>query len=281
MTALFTVALTSCDKEESNPKEFIVSFETGDGGSAVSSQKVKEGEKATKPNNPTRSGYTFFAWYKETALTNEWKFDTDVVTADITLYAKWNDDEELESGAFDGKITAQVENGNSYNSVIQLVKAEIWDDEADELAVIATGNYSNGGFTMVLPATVKNSLLIAVKEWWDELQNIVISNNNTKITYFEDVIGYNSAGEEVYSFVHNKHNEEGINAFVYYVYADNDVTITGSNYHIICNMSLKKGWNIVYITVAETENGKSEMTTNAVSGLKWFCTKDFEGFDWW
>ena len=86
------VLTTSCDNEDekvdSNPKEFTVSFDSN-GGSAVSSQTIKKGEKITKPDNPTRSGYAFSTWYKNVELTNEWKFNTDVVTADLTLYAKW------------------------------------------------------------------------------------------------------------------------------------------------------------------------------------------------
>ncbi|WP_252723371.1 InlB B-repeat-containing protein [Treponema pedis] len=35
------------------------------------------------------SGYDFGGWYKEKECTNPWKNDTDIVTEDITLYAKW------------------------------------------------------------------------------------------------------------------------------------------------------------------------------------------------
>ena len=82
-----SAALTSCKDDE---KTFTVNFNSGDGGSAVPSQTVKEGERATKPNNPARDGNTFVGWYKEAALTNEWNFATDVVSANITLYARWN-----------------------------------------------------------------------------------------------------------------------------------------------------------------------------------------------
>ena len=50
----------------------------------------------TKPatsNSPTRKGYIFDGtWYKDTACSagQEWNFETDTVTSDITLYAKWN-----------------------------------------------------------------------------------------------------------------------------------------------------------------------------------------------
>jgi uncharacterized repeat protein (TIGR02543 family) len=58
------------------------------GGSAVASQTVVDGSKATKPSDPTKSGYTFGGWYTNSACTTAYSFDT-AVTADITLYAKW------------------------------------------------------------------------------------------------------------------------------------------------------------------------------------------------
>ena len=86
---IFGAALTSCNGNDDNPREFIVSFDTGDGGSTVEPKKVKEGEKVDKPDDPTRNGHAFVPWYKEVGQANEWKFDTDVVIANITLYAKW------------------------------------------------------------------------------------------------------------------------------------------------------------------------------------------------
>ena len=98
ITAMVAVAaLTSCNEHDEYPTEFTVTFETGDDENSVASQKVKEGEKVIKPNDLTRRGYTFVAWFKEAEWNNEWKFDIDVVTADVTLYAKWiSDDNETD-----------------------------------------------------------------------------------------------------------------------------------------------------------------------------------------
>ena len=68
--------------------EYTVIFDSNE-GSAVSQAGVKFEEKITKPADPTKEGYTFAGWFKEKTLDNEWKFDSDVVTANITLYAKW------------------------------------------------------------------------------------------------------------------------------------------------------------------------------------------------
>ena len=67
---------------------FTVTFNSN-GGSTVASQTVKYNEMATKPTDPTRSGYTFAGWYTENEkLANKYDFATPV-TKDITLYAKW------------------------------------------------------------------------------------------------------------------------------------------------------------------------------------------------
>ena len=68
--------------------EFTVTFNS-DGGSDVAAATVAEGGKVTKPADPTKDGFTFGGWYKESACTNAWNFETDTVTADVTLYAKW------------------------------------------------------------------------------------------------------------------------------------------------------------------------------------------------
>lgn len=65
---------------------YTVTFNT-DGGTAVESQTVDHGSKATKPANPTKTGYTFAGWYTE--ADTEFDFDTPI-TSPTTLYAKWN-----------------------------------------------------------------------------------------------------------------------------------------------------------------------------------------------
>jgi len=82
---IFGSVLASCNK---NDVEFTVSFNSNE-GSEVLPQIIQRGEKVVKPENPTRNEYGFVAWYKDKGLKNEWRFDTDVVTANITLYAKW------------------------------------------------------------------------------------------------------------------------------------------------------------------------------------------------
>ncbi|MGE7110557.1 InlB B-repeat-containing protein, partial [Lysinibacillus sp. NPDC047702] len=66
-----------------------VSFDVA-GGSTVSNQTIDHGEKASQPTpEPTKDGYTFDGWYTSNAYTTPFDFDS-VITADTTIYAKWN-----------------------------------------------------------------------------------------------------------------------------------------------------------------------------------------------
>lgn len=67
---------------------YTVSFESNS-GTQVSSQTIEEGGLVSKPENPSRTGYSFMNWYSNPNLTTIWDFDSDTVSSDITLYAGW------------------------------------------------------------------------------------------------------------------------------------------------------------------------------------------------
>ena len=64
----------------------VVNFDSK-GGTEVSSQNIKKGEKASKPSNPTKEGYTFDDWYYQG---ERWSFIGYTVTENMTLEAKWD-----------------------------------------------------------------------------------------------------------------------------------------------------------------------------------------------
>jgi uncharacterized repeat protein (TIGR02543 family) len=59
------------------------------GGSVIPTANTTSGSTISAPTPPTRTGYTFGGWYKEAGCTNVWNFASDVVTTNLTLYAKW------------------------------------------------------------------------------------------------------------------------------------------------------------------------------------------------
>jgi len=71
---------------ENPPEVFTVTFDST-GGSAVSDQSVTDGELATAPPDPSKTGYTFIHWYLDDPLV-EFNFTTPI-TAAVTLHAAY------------------------------------------------------------------------------------------------------------------------------------------------------------------------------------------------
>lgn len=89
---------------------YTVTFEPN-GGSAVESQTVEAGQTAVRPDDPTKDGYRFVAWYSDNELTAEYDFSSSV-EADITLYAKWRVQDNLEDDIIDlGDIENLISDG--------------------------------------------------------------------------------------------------------------------------------------------------------------------------
>lgn len=83
---------TAGDEQEDEPKPIVdgitVTFESN-GGSSVELKVVEKGEPFTKPEDPTKQGYTFVGWYADDTLLLPWNFADYVSYQDIILYAKW------------------------------------------------------------------------------------------------------------------------------------------------------------------------------------------------
>lgn len=58
------------------------------GADEIDDQSVVDGEKATKPADPTRDGYKFDGWYQDATFAKTFDFETPI-TANVTVYAKW------------------------------------------------------------------------------------------------------------------------------------------------------------------------------------------------
>ncbi|MDR1867537.1 MAG: leucine-rich repeat protein, partial [Treponema sp.] len=69
------------------PVTYLVTFNTN-GGSTISAQTIIEGETATRPANPTKSGYSFVNWYADSTFSTLYNFNTPVSGA-LTVYARW------------------------------------------------------------------------------------------------------------------------------------------------------------------------------------------------
>lgn len=83
----------SCSATGKTAEDFVtVTFDVNGHGDAISSVQAVKNAALPAPAAPTASGYTFAGWYTDQSCTNAWNFDSDTVTADMTLYAKWQEE---------------------------------------------------------------------------------------------------------------------------------------------------------------------------------------------
>ena len=179
---------------------------------------------------------------------------------------------DADSGGFDGIITAKVENGDAYNSLISKVKVRVGYDyeSGDELWV--SGNYVDGGFTLTLPATLSDKFCDNILMYYNGPTISDIKANMAHISW--DFECYNSNDEYVGWIIYKKEvRDDSWGDDAYFIYVDRDVTVNGSEamgmgrrYY---DMSLKKGWNIAYEISSNSGSG-DVVTTEEVSGFKWY-----------
>ena len=120
-----TTPSTPAKPEEPTVTKYTVTFDS-DGGSSVSKQTVVSGKTATKPSNPTRSGYTFKGWYLNGA---EYNFPSKV-TKNITLTAKWEKNKVVSYVTEDlGGVVGQIKiyvtvDGNKVAGTVDITSKE-------------------------------------------------------------------------------------------------------------------------------------------------------------
>lgn len=198
---------------------------------------------------------------------------------------KDDDDDVPPANMVEGnQITAVVENGSSYDQVVDVVKALIdFDEDYDGSnywwigQTVASGNYTNGGFTLNLPATVDDQYLYNATDYFEGAK---ISDAGLKIG---DIVfqGYKS-GDPVDEFRYYYGNEN-TSIDGWYIYADRDATIKLSDtytensytYNDLYSISVKQGWNLLYDIYTSSGNTRTWEVTSAVqSGLKWYYGSD-------
>lgn len=68
-------------------RQYDITFDSR-GGSSIEAQHILDGNKVTKPADPTKEGYTFAGWYANLISETPYNFDNGVSASQI-LYAKW------------------------------------------------------------------------------------------------------------------------------------------------------------------------------------------------
>ena len=181
------------------------------GGSAISSKEVFEGDKVTKPTDPVKSGYIFDGWYLDGVVYNF----NDPVYFDITLKAKWKveDNVVVETVNFtnslnvDGPLTTEAlpskaTNGNNPKVLVFPVRLQSTYDASkyqtylDDIEIAFNGTETQTGWESVKSYYNESSygnvnLDITVWDEWFYDSSITPSKvQNTDDDYYDGTSDY-------------------------------------------------------------------------------------------
>lgn len=120
--------------------EFIVTFDS-QGGTQVPAVRAVKDSVIAEPVAPTRQDYIFGGWYKEAACVTSWDFANDKVTENVTLYAKWINNQ---SGELEDKDDSpyqpneRIDLNTVASGVVANIKAKTFDGSPYEPTVKVT-----------------------------------------------------------------------------------------------------------------------------------------------
>ncbi len=164
--------------------KYTITFNSN-GGSAVSSITQNYATTVTKPDDPTKTGYTFAGWYSNEGLTNAYTFST-MPASNTTLYAKWTANKYTVSyngnGATGGSTS---ESNHTYGTASALTKNGFslpgysfagWNTTADGSGT----SYSDQQSVSTLTATNGGSVTLYA-QWSANTYTITLDNQGADI----------------------------------------------------------------------------------------------------
>jgi len=141
----------------------LVSFDLQGGSFAPASVRVVLGQSIPIPQKPVKIDHAFLGWYLDVQGTTPWNFATQVVTGDLTLYAKWEaitlDDEVATPGeTYRETFTNVTQSSSSYTTfTYNGIQSTLWqfvgargDTPLDGKAVMLGGAIDQSKIQVVL-----------------------------------------------------------------------------------------------------------------------------------
>ena len=193
---------------------YTITFDTA-GGSSIDSIVVKENDTITKPNDPTKEGYTFLGWY---IGDEEFNFE-DLVKSDLTLVAKWEENKNSNStgSSSGGTITNSTNKINLNNNLSATVYKKstgsqdcffyIFASNLQELYPDASYSDISNGTTRVSFCPFPKSDCLSSEIALDDLNNSNLAFNTSKESSLENTLKKydNTPGFTLVSFNNDNH----------------------------------------------------------------------------
>ena len=168
---------------------YAVVFSANGGSPAPDQQIISLGGKVSKPDEMTRPGYTFDAWYKDSAFITEWNFDVDIVMSNTPLYARW------EYASY--SITYQDLGGKTFSGIhgIDFPETHTYNTATTLINPTKANNTFNGWYINSSGTGTALTIITAT----DYTEDIILYAKWTPDTYS---ITYQDLGGETFSGTH-------------------------------------------------------------------------------
>lgn len=233
-------------------------------GKVYSTQKVKYGTKATKPENPTKDGHTFVEWIDEN--NDKWVFNGYTVDKDLVLYAVFEYDYSLVTFDPAGAVLNTTEAKYTYGQNVTLPTVskvgytfEGWY-EGDKL-------YTSGAWQ-----TNENVALVA--KWTPNKYKVTLNPGTGSVdsTSFEVTYG------EKFSFPICTPSDEV--PFAGWFYGEEILTDENGESFDIWNISKAVTLKAEYFIPIYDAEGLANISNNLSGKYKLMNDIDLDGIDW-
>lgn len=239
------------DNESQENEYYTVSFIT-DGGSYIADQYVKFGEKASKPENPTKKelysnvwlDYIFAGWFTDIEYINAFSFETPI-KQNLVLYAKWESD--ICRISFETNGGSEIEDVYFHQGSVIACPTDPYKYGYEFMGWYTSSNYdvlfdfsSQIEEDLTIYARWKKKEVIGGKIIINEISDITVSKQE-----FSDHIVFTADSE--------------YESYLWYI--DSEIIQTGDNTLSLSLSTLKKGIHELFLVVKKNDRAFSYRTT--------------------
>lgn len=273
----FAILGCSKDKEKDEEKVYYTVTFNSQGGSDVPTQQVLSNNPITRPTSPTREGYFFSGWHKDSMSTgNDWNFASERVTANITLYAGWTIDTNENPTS---SLTYKLENGTYTVTGVGDETIVIIPSQYNNIPVTKIqGDYGNGAFARkdIIKVTIPDSIIEIGQNSFNNCQvltSVNISTTSQLTTIGNNAFSGNSSLKELYlpSGLTNLGDSvfNNCGAIEQFIVADENVFYYSENGHLINKVTnqLIRGANNSIIPSGVTSIAQAAFRKSTITSL--------------
>jgi len=155
-------------------------------------EKIPEGTIIEEPTSPTREGYTFTGWYKDSSLSELFDFKTTPIDDDITLYAGWS--LKTFTVKFNcGGFLEVKDRVVTYNGTVKEPTISLGD------SLTFSGWYKDSNFTEKFD--FENTKITADTTIYGKFAKVAASKLNPAIIIVPSIVGAGLIGFGIYYFI--------------------------------------------------------------------------------